>query len=59
MGGLYKEKPSAKSALFLHFHSLLNVNRNILKLSTFVQDGPKEGLYKENRVVLTTLFLCL
>jgi hypothetical protein len=22
-GGLYKEKPSAKSALFLHFHSLL------------------------------------
>jgi hypothetical protein len=22
-GGLYKEKPSAKSAFFLHFHSLL------------------------------------
>ena len=25
-GGLNKEKPSAKSALFLHFHLLLNLN---------------------------------
>ena len=40
MRGLYKEKPSAKSAFFLHFHSLLNVNRNILHS---VQDGPQRG----------------
>jgi hypothetical protein len=52
--GLYKEKPSAKSAFFLHFHSLLNVNRIILH---FVSDGPKGGLYKEKPSAKSALFL--
>ena len=52
--GLNKEKPCAFSALFLHFHLLLYVNRNILtlpthtsfgrgKLASLGQDGPQKG----------------
>jgi len=54
MEGLNKERPSAFSALFLHFHLLLKVNRNSLTLPPLGQDGPPlrimEGLRRTNLI---------
>ena len=59
--GLNKEKPSAFSALFLHFHLLLYVNRNIQtlptrtsfdrgKLASLGQDGPRGSIELSNLI---------
>jgi hypothetical protein len=48
--GLNKEKPCAFSALFLHFHLFLKVNRNILTLAPLGQDGPRGSIELSNLI---------
>jgi len=60
--GLNKEKPSAKSAIFLHFLSLLNVNLQEYPDAHFVWSGwsavaDQVGLNKEKPSAKSAIFL--